>query len=122
MQKCAFCTRTADSGEHIFSDWMIKLLPPKVQWQMRERLESGEYVTYKQKKVNLKAKVVCTPCNNRWMSEFEDKHLKPAVGELLLDNKTATFQAKEIAAISAHAFKTTVIANHKKLREPPFFA
>jgi hypothetical protein len=122
MTKCAFCTRDADSGEHIFSEWMVKLLPPDVQWQVRDRIESGEYVTYQKKKINLRAKVVCQLCNNRWMSVLESDHVKPAVGELLLGNKTATFHAKEIAAISTFAFKTTVVANHRKLREPPFFA
>lgn len=121
-QKCAFCTRRADSGEHVFSDWMINLLPPNEQWNLRERLDNGEYVLYKKKKIALKAKVVCTLCNNRWMSVLENNHMKPAIGELLLGNKSATLHAKEIAAIAAYAFKTTVIANHKKLREVPFFA
>ncbi len=122
MAKCAFCTRQADSNEHIFSKWMIKLLPRHINWKAVELItHKGEYVTYPQKRVDLRANVVCEHCNNRWMSVLEDKHIKPAIGHLLLGNQTAIFGAREIASIAAYAFKTTVLANHKKLREQPFF-
>src|SRR5438067_11023373 len=121
MKKCAFCTNPADSREHIYSDWMVQKLPRNELWHFNERLRSGEYVSYKGRKVQLKTKVVCTACNNRWMSDLENKHMKAATDDLLMGNNIATLHAKEIAAITAFAFKTTVLENHKDLRTTTFF-
>jgi hypothetical protein len=58
MKKCAFCTRPADSREHIFSDWMLRIVPTKERFAFNERIvQSGEYTSYKGRKVKLKAKV-----------------------------------------------------------------
>jgi hypothetical protein len=56
------------------------------------------------------------------MCDLENDHMKPAVGNILLGNQQSVFHAKDIAAITAFAYKTTVIANHKSLKETPFFA
>jgi hypothetical protein len=121
VKKCAFCTRVADSREHIFSEWMIKMLPRNQQFLFRERLKNGELKTYKGKKVKLKAKVVCGHCNNNWMSELENSHAKPAMQSLLMGNSSALLHTKEIVALAIYAFKTTVLANHKDLKATPFF-
>src|SRR4029077_12013001 len=68
------------------------------------------------------AKVVCTPCNNNWMSDLENDHARPAMQDLHLGNNSATLGPTEVAALSAYAFKTTVVANHKTLRRPVFFS
>jgi hypothetical protein len=120
-KKCTFCTKPADSREHIFSDWMIRMLP-RTMWHMNERLNSGEYVSYKGKKVKMTARVVCGECNNGWMSQLEDQHAKVAMQHLLLGNNVAMINFKDMAAIAAYAFKTTVLANHKSLTRTPFFS
>jgi hypothetical protein len=121
-KKCAFCTRPADSREHIFSDWMLDMLPPGERYIFNERnVKTGEYIRYGGRKVKLTAKVVCTHCNNGWMSDMENLSAKPAMTNLLMGEYIAILDAKALTSIATFAFKTLVIANHKDLRTTPFF-
>lgn len=97
------------------------MLPPNERYALTERIANGEYVKYKGRKVKLTAKVVCTPCNNNWMSDLEDQHLKPAMKDLLFEDNSAVLGPQEIVPIAAFAFKTLVLANHKDLRTTLFF-
>jgi hypothetical protein len=121
MKKCAFCTRPADSPEHVFSDWMLSLLPPNERYICNERLVSrDEYIRYPRKKIRVVAKVVCTRCNNNWMSALESR-LKPILKDALFDEVHRTFSPAQLETIAAFAFKTLVLANHKDLATTPFF-
>src|SRR5438094_5219187 len=121
-RKCAFCTRPADSREHIFSDWMLRMIPPGKRYRFTERIiKTGEFKRYQKRKVHIKAKVICTACNNNWMSVLENDHLKPAAQDLLFLKKPTILGPKETVPIAAFAFKTLVIANHKDLTTTPFF-
>src|SRR6266498_2587959 len=122
VKKCAFCRRNADSREHIFSDWMLEMLPPGERYQFTERVvKRNEFVRYHGRKVQIKAKVVCWQCNNGWMSALEGC-LKKAIGHILFDDtRIAILTPTETATIAAFGFKTLVIANHKDLTAPPFF-
>jgi hypothetical protein len=121
MKKCAFCTRPADSPEHVFSEWMLSLLPPNERYICNERLVSrDEYIRYPRKTIKIVAKVVCTPCNNNWMSALEGR-LKPILKDAFLDETRRTFGPTQLETIAAFAFKTLVLANHKSLSAAPFF-
>jgi hypothetical protein len=121
-KKCAFCTRPADSPEHVFSQWMLDLLPPNERYVCNERLFSrDEYIQYQRRKIKIVAKVVCTPCNNNWMSNLEGR-LKPILQDVFLNELPTTFGHTDLATIAAFAFKTTVLANHKDLKSTPFFS
>jgi hypothetical protein len=101
---------------------MLSLLPPNERYICNERLVSrDEYIRYPRKKIKFVAKVVCTPCNNNWMSDLEGS-LKPILQDVFLKELPKTFGLGELATIAAFAFKTTVLANHKDLRGTPFFA
>ena len=124
MKKCAFCTRPADSPEHIFSDWMIELLPPDQRYVCNERIvPRDEYIRYQRRKIRFVAKAVCTRCNNGWMSDLEGL-LKSVIGDVLVGNWGAIkiFTPEQLKTIAAFAFKTLVLANHKDLgKKRPFF-
>jgi hypothetical protein len=121
MAKCSFCTRPADSREHIFSDWMIELIPRGKSFVCNERILSrDEYIRYPKKRIRIVAKVVCSPCNNGWMSDLEGE-LKPILKDALFTETPRIFSTKELSTIAAFAFKTLVIANHKDLKRTPFF-
>ncbi|MGO9084319.1 MAG: hypothetical protein ACLQBK_03765 [Candidatus Sulfotelmatobacter sp.] len=124
MKKCAFCTRRADSPEHVFSQWMLDLLPASERFVCNERIVSrDEYIRYPKRKISITAKVVCTPCNNGWMSDLEGA-LKSVIGDVLVGNwgLAKVFSAEQLKIIAAFAFKTLVLANHKDLgRKQPFF-
>jgi hypothetical protein len=121
MKKCAFCTHPADSPEHVFSDWMLELLPRNEQFICNERIVSrDEYVRYRKRKIEIVAKSVCTPCNNTWMSDLENQ-LKPIFKDAFFDEVPRIFSPSELSTIAAFAFKTLVIANHKNLTTVPYF-
>jgi hypothetical protein len=121
MKKCAFCMCPADSPEHVFSDWMLSLLPPNERYICNERIVSrDEYIRYPRKKIRIIAKVVCTPCNNGWMSAIESR-LKPILKDAFFDEVQRTFIPAQLGTIAAFAFKTLVVANHKDLSALPFF-
>ncbi len=122
MKKCAFCTRPADSREHIFSDWMLEMLPRGERYVFNERnVKTGEYVSYKGRRVKLTAKVVCTSCNNHWMSDLENDVAKPAMQNLLMGEHSANLDSTARRWIAVFAFKTLILANHKDSRTTPFY-
>jgi hypothetical protein len=121
-KECAFCSHYADSREHVFSDWMLGMLPPKQRYIFTERVvKRDEYVRYAGKKIKIKAKVVCTTCNNGWMSDLEAL-CQTAMGHLLFNDSLSVLRPDALNTIARFAFKTLVIANHKGLATVPFFS
>ena len=84
-RECAFCPATANfSGEHIWSKWMRKLFKSK-KFRFHQRNSSGKIVKeWSLPGIDLKAKVVCKPCNEGWMSRLEAQHAEPAMADLLI--------------------------------------
>ena len=72
-------------------------------------------------KINLKAKVVCRPCNNGWMSRLENDFAKPAMADLILGNRIGELSKKRAHGLSLFAFKTAVIANRTLAESEWFF-
>ena len=72
--------------------------------------------------INLKAPVVCGPCNNGWMSDLENDHAKPVMQDMILHGAPRMLQPSDIASIAAFAFKTTVVTDHMHPRRKPFFS
>jgi hypothetical protein len=86
---CIFCDDPPDSGEHLWSRWMRRLLHRswnKQRFEMarnfpREAAPFGElsHWTFQGPTHHKKIKVVCDTCNTGWMSRLESasKFLKP---------------------------------------------
>ncbi|MGA7854921.1 MAG: hypothetical protein WCA15_16470 [Candidatus Acidiferrales bacterium] len=70
--------------------------------------------------INLKVKVVCAPCNNRWMSRLENDFAKPAMTDLILGNRIGEISKRRAHGLSLFAFKTAVIGN-RSLPETEWF-
>jgi hypothetical protein len=122
MKKCAFCPRRADSDEDVFSKWMLRMLPRKEQFRAIERVVATDtYLTHFQKRPYVKARAVCSSCNNNWMSVLENNYAKPAMEPLLFGNVRRVIPYEVTLAIAIYAFKTLVIAVHKDLKLPAFF-
>ena len=121
MRKCAFCPSNKLSKEHIWSDWINKCLPP-TEYTFRRRDENGEYKYWQSSELNFKARVVCKPCNNGWMSSLEVKEAKPSMGDMIRYGGAVSLLPRAIASISAFAFKTSVLSNHSGVySHDPFF-
>lgn len=68
-----------------------------------------------------KAKVVCRPCNNGWMSHVESKHAKPAMTELIKLKPGTIIDKKRARSLAIFAFKTAIVFDHVARNRPPFF-
>src|SRR4051812_5525667 len=88
IAKCAFCPDTAKiTGEHIWSEWMRALFSA-TRFRFIQRGEDGSVLNeWPSDEINLKANVVCKPCNEGWMSNLESQHAKPAMTDLIVGDK-----------------------------------
>lgn len=68
-----------------------------------------------------KTKVVCEPCNNRWMSKLENDHAKPSMTDLILGKLDVPVNQKRANSIALFAFKTAVVFDHLVNGREPFF-
>lgn len=121
MRHCAFCSNSANSQEHIWSEWILGLLPESKDGKFTLMLPDGSYKTKRLKKPVHTAGVVCRSCNNGWMSNRLEKPMQQATESLILETHEKTFTPADCLAIARWAFKTTVVANHMNRDEESFF-
>jgi hypothetical protein len=89
---CLFCGNPATSGEHLWSDWMARLLHRDWHNSRSEIANNfsrvgapfGEITRWSSQGAThrKKIRVVCAPCNNGWMNEIEKSarpYLEPAM-------------------------------------------
>jgi hypothetical protein len=65
---CIFCDAPANSGEHLFPDWVLRQL--KLKYDGFKNTVGGKVVDEVMGK-DLKMSCVCQNCNNRWMNDME---------------------------------------------------
>jgi hypothetical protein len=119
-RECAFCPAPANCGEHLWSDWLNKLLPGKKRFTIRN--ENREIVSdWVAPELNWTAKVVCEPCNNEWMSDIENVHAKPSMTDLILGKSDVPVDQSRANSIALFAFKTAVVFDHLSREREPFF-
>jgi hypothetical protein len=66
--------------------------------------------------LNWRAKVVCEPCNNGWMSNIESQHAKPAMTDLIGGKLDIPIPQSHANSIALFAFKTTIVLEHLSRR------
>ena len=122
MPKCAFCLREAKlSGEHIWSDWICELFP-EIRVIFRNWMAGdAEVREWEATSLDQRAKVVCKPCNEGWMSNLESQHAKPAMGGMILFPTPTALSTENLVSITLFAFKTAVIGDHVQRNKLPFF-
>jgi hypothetical protein len=121
MKKCAFCLRPAKlSNEHIASRWMDELFPGENIHHRESRGERTEWTTHDE--IDWKARVVCEPCNNGWMSEIESKRAKPVLTPLITGDTTPNeITQKTASSMAVWVYKTAVVLDHAHHRSHPWF-
>jgi hypothetical protein len=67
---CLFCENSADSAEHIWSDWILRDLRPTQPIRVR----IGKRLDVEVDNPEIKVRCVCRKCNNEWMSDLEDQN------------------------------------------------
>ena len=118
---CAFCPRTAESGEHIWSAWIGELFNSRAYNFSRFNIGTGGLKEWRRPKLDEKSKVVCSECNNGWMSDIEGRS-KAAFSAMMRDGSAVSLLSRGLALLAAFAFKCAVIADHADSRGGPFFS
>lgn len=99
---------------------MNRLLPGKKQLTMRG--PNREIVTTRvAATIDWKAKVVCEPCNNGWMSVIENDHAKPAMADLMLGKTDILIDPQRAYSLALFTFKTAVVLDRLTKNPEPFF-
>jgi hypothetical protein len=83
---------------------------------------TGLVKEWKSPGLDLKARVVCKPCNNTWMSDIEDKHAKPVMTPLIKGETAVPIGSAEAHSLALFAFKTAVVLDHADRRRDHFFS
>ena len=65
-RSCLFCESPATSLEHVWPEWILKVLPERRP--VRQKLGGRPEVTYRG---DFKIRCVCPECNSGWMSDLE---------------------------------------------------
>jgi hypothetical protein len=122
-KECAFCPRPADSGEHIWSDWLCRLPPFRnVKVTVRRHLVVEPHVrTWHQTGMGHKEYTVCNKCNTTWMSQIEDNHAKPCIERMVLSKAPLALHVSCLASIAIFTFLKSVVSEHMQ-RSKPFFS
>jgi hypothetical protein len=109
------------SGEHIYSDWINKVLGGKRTYNFRRVGHDGSTLNqWSSRELDLTAKVVCEECNVGWMSDIEHKHAKPAFAPIILGSPVSLLPLG-IHSAAVWAFKIAVLADHLQSTRAPFF-
>jgi len=120
--ECAFCDDPDRmSREHIFSDWINKLLP--IEWDSQYKGSDLKVIKRKAKSLDQKARVVCERCNNTWMNDIETEHSQPVMTPLILGQQVGIpIKQSDARSIAIFAFKTAVVLDHCRREREPFFS
>lgn len=120
MPECAFCPNSANSREHVFSQWMSTVLPGKKI--IRKFDDAGLPATVRfAGDIDIQAKVVCADCNS-WLGEnIENIHAKPAMKDLILGKRGIPISATRARSIALFAFKTAIVVDHMSRNMPSRF-
>jgi len=119
---CAFCPRDAveTGGEHIWDNWLNKLLP-ETRYRARIRYElDSPLIQYDTDSLNEKLPVVCMDCNNGWMSTLSLK-VKDRFSRAMLDAEPFSLGARDAIVLTAFTFMKAVVTNHCSEKHEPFF-
>jgi len=123
MAKCIFCIKRANSREHVLPAWSYDV--PADHRLMIVRRDTGPekastHWLADSAAGGVQARVVCTTCNNGWMSKLENS-CKPLVARLNAWG-TVTLSFDEQRLLSRWALKTAIVAEHVGLESRHHFA
>jgi hypothetical protein len=121
MPECAFCSETANlTAEHVIPQWVEKLFPGESTVKYNDG--KGRTAEWKSEKIDWKARVVCSTCNNGWMSDLESQHAMPVLTPLITGRLDIPITQTEARSIALFAFKTAVVLDHAQRRGNPWFS
>jgi hypothetical protein len=122
MRTCAFCNREAElTREHIWSNWIAHSFPKNRRYLMSTHNAQGDVKTWEKPELNEKAKIVCSGCNNGWMSQLENS-AKPLLENMILHGSPLSLLPVGSSTVACFAFKNAVIADQMSKDRTPFYS
>jgi len=124
MRQCIFCPNKADTKEHVWSQWILDLLPEGKNGVFRMRTPEGTLQSRKSLKPDQTAKFICGACNNGWMSAKLEAPMKAITSDIILRNNRKTFSPADCLHITRWAYKTAILSNliDPQGRQNPYFS
>jgi hypothetical protein len=104
-RQCIFCEQKADSLEHLWPQWILRLVPKPEAI----RIQIGNLPSKIIKKTDPEVKTVCFKCNEGWMHDLENEVI-PTLGKMVRD-LPLTLNPEEQASIAAWAVKVAMISD-----------
>jgi hypothetical protein len=96
---------------------------PRKQINLEMMTDKGKTANWKSASLNMKMPVVCAQCNNGWMSTLEAQYAKPAMKDLIVNDKLVSLSPNRLASIAVFAFKQAVIGDYASVPgRDPFYS
>jgi hypothetical protein len=112
MRPCAFCPQDANNDEHVFDDWLNREDGRTIK-RRYANIQTGRggvvLRTYRSRAINVTRPVVCSDCNNGWMSDITHASRNILLGFIRYE-RPATLLPLGILTVAQLAFlKASVI-------------
>ena len=118
VRHCIFCrSRTGLSLEHVWPEWIWKLSHKKPQKERYTIERFGTHIERQSRKapsLDQTTRVVCEPCNNRWLSRLENELAKPVVSRFVVPQSSpiSRISITDQVALVAWAAKTAFVLDY----------
>lgn len=120
---CIFCDNRANTLEHVFPDWINKLILSTDFEGVSFTLENSEIVGRRRhraaKAASLTARMVCSECNHGWMADLEGRASR-VLAQMMIGQKS-TLDHKQQLLAAQWAVKTAMVAEATQ-RQPNSFS
>lgn len=105
-RSCCFCGGSPVTLEHIYPNWLAGHFPKRI----KVTNEVTGKNTWQSSIFQHKAKIVCSKCNNGWMSKLEDD-TKPLLEKMIFEANTLSLSSDDQTLLAYWAQKTTLMIN-----------
>jgi hypothetical protein len=111
MKMCAFCDAEATSGEHIWDNWINKVLS-KTRYNAKKRLSlDSKPIQFPTKGLNEKLPVVCVACNTGWMSDLTGQ-IKDRFSKTILEGTPISLDCRDAVLLAAFTFMKAAVKDY----------
>jgi len=109
-RRCTFCHVEKVTKEHVFPEWIAKLLKETLQIEDWAASRPGG-ITWKKPDLDVAVKRVCKKCNETWMAGIEDEAIPILTPLILADETPIHFSTADQTTVARWAYKTALMAS-----------
>lgn len=117
--KCAFCHNEANSGEHIWDNWINEELP-KTRYDAKKRIADLSPIQFVTVGLNEKLLAVCDKCNGGWMSALTAK-VKKHFSEAIFNGAPVSIAPRDATILANFTFMKATVHDYFFYSNKPFF-